>query len=144
LIINEVTGRIEISPQLSLYPYMLLADFQQKHLDDTWKLVRSQNKYTSYERELFDYFSRKLNISIHFYDEVIFIIEVSYFIHGEVETRFREGNYPNSESRRSQYHHELLISELGEPPYKFNWGSITLGYSSIGNFASIVIEYIKK
>ena len=107
---------------------------------DLWQISIENELYKGFTQNLIDNNNRKVNVHIVFANSCLKTILLSFFLPSEKTERFRESNYPNADMQRYYLHDAILRETLGDPPYNFKWGFISLG-SGIDWFSAIVIDY---
>jgi hypothetical protein len=66
---------------------------------------------------------------------VSWVLEMS----GTAESEWTEEN----EMKRKALHDQWLLKELGSPPYRYAWGSLSSEYDSKGCVSDIIVSYAR-
>jgi hypothetical protein len=131
MLINEQNGRIDLAPNLILYPQLSLDKLASKDDFNLWQeIAKTVNRhcFQLFRQTFVDYLTRRINVDLNFKDEILWAIELSYFLDSEEDKRLRENNYPNVRTEREAYHLNILRNELGSPPLRYIWGYISCEY----------------
>jgi hypothetical protein len=139
--INTKNGFLDISIGLNLYSQQPVVEFENRFDINSWENVIRDQMYIGYRKDVVDYEQRKLNVAVYFIKKCLWSVDLSFFLSGETEYRFREGNYPNADMKRWYLHEAILRTQLGDPPYNYPWGFIALGHSQLDRLAIIKVNY---
>jgi hypothetical protein len=143
LLINNQTGQLSLNSEVKFYPKLHNIEFMSRPNIELWKETVSSSVAKGWERNLLDYKDRKLNVEALFLKSHLHKVRLSFFLTSEQETRFRESNYPNFDSRRKYLHTAILHETFGilpHKPYRFDWGLVHLSIST-DRFEVIVVHY---
>lgn len=142
MLVNQQNGQLYIAPGLTLFHHQSLKTFTSREDYYLWQNIINDKSISGYMKETEGYAEQKTITSLFFVRDVLWCVELSFFLPTEQKSRFRESSYPNGDMLRWRFHEKFLLDELGSPPYNYDWGFISLGHSGIDRFAVIHIEYM--
>jgi len=141
MLVNQKNGQLNLAQNLSVFRYMPIKEFTSREDYSLWENIMDSEFMLGYMNEYKGYMDQKINVSLFFLRTFLWCVELSFFLPTEQKSRFRESDYPNADALRWRFHEKFLRSELGDPPYNYQWGFISLGNSQFDKFSIIHIEY---
>jgi hypothetical protein len=139
--IDRTDGSVTLNHQFSISSELDLEEFSQLPEFNHWKAV----KPFVYAKDYFLEQASRVSVWIMFDVSTQHISRCEISLHSEndeaKEKLFLSQAWHHFFLQRKQQHNEFLKSELGDKPYNFSWGWITVGTNEIGNDVAIKIRY---
>src|SRR5271165_2045353 len=141
MIIDKSNGTITVNSEFRLDTKLTLSNFVASPDFRNWTLVGQSG--TIYRRDSEDYEKRILTIWTTFFREKLQYILVSFFLPHEKNRRIceRSSQWKGIDINRERLHEQILVDDLGSPPYEYAWGSIMIGGSNIDPCSAISVNY---
>ncbi len=146
MIIHPHNGRIELSPELTLYPELTPQILDARTTLSSWENIRnievnSDYHFHSYRRKFVDYLTRDVVVDVTFNQEQLWVVECSFFLDCETVCRQSTIDAQCTCRMREAYHQDVLHCLLEVPTHCYCWGYVAPGSSEYDDFPTIVIAY---
>lgn len=146
MLIHAENGRIELSPELTLYSQLTPQLLDEKTNLALWEKIRDRvmnpdSKFQTWRRTFVDYLTRKVVVDVTFHNDKLWTVELSFFLDFETSARLHTVDHISTRQKRQDYHQEVLYCLLNNSPHGYSWGYVTLGSCSYDHFPTIIIVY---
>lgn len=141
MMINKNTGELFIkSVPITIGTDFSRREFTKSPLAKNASVFIRNEPYCSYQIGTFKTDDLTLIVSIWFFGEKLETVELVHHTAVQFGSSWADWSEEN-ELKRKAIHDAWLEKELGEPPYKFAWGTVASDYDARSGNSSIVVRY---
>ncbi len=140
--LNKSSGVFVVNTKLMVGPNLTRTIFKQQEDLKQWNILADLPEMGYYWRKLAsDGKLRKINLMLNFTAEKLNNVSLWYRLPHERDDARQEEWTQRDEQARKALHDQLLLEELGPPPYQYSWGEVISTYDITGTGSEIKISY---
>ena len=128
-------GEITIG-NLNVNSFTSLSDFQNSPIGKKSKITVTNNEWITLQ-----IMEEKIIVTLVFNKNRL--SEVRFYIDTPIAKNWTDWTIENEKERKIT-HDNFLLHNIGEPPYKFNWGTVESVQDIKNNESNIILRYIEE